>query len=223
MTDVTSKAGKQTAAKDLVLSAQVSANDAVFERLMRLHVADGATVADVTWGKGTFWKKIPKSRYVVLASDLKTGTDCRRLPYHDGSVDCVVLDPPYMEGFFRPNKGQLAHTQSDFRDRYSNGQVLETYGLKYHAAVLDLYKRAAVEAWRVLREGGTLIVKCQDEVSNHKQNLTHVEIINELAVQYYCKDLFVVVRRDTPHGKRIHKQQHARKNHSYFLVFKRLD
>lgn len=203
----------------MILSAATTTNDVVFEQLMRLHVKNGATVADVTWGKGTFWKRVPEGRYKVLPSDLKTGVDCRKLPYADASVDCVVLDPPYMEGFFRPHAKQLAHTKSDFRDRYSNGTVLETHGLKYHAAVLDLYKRAAVEAWRVLRPKGVLVVKCQDEVSNHLQNLTHVEIINELAVTYYCKDLFVVVRRDTPHGKRMKKQQHARKNHSYFLVF----
>jgi hypothetical protein len=62
------------------------------------------------------------------------------------------------------------------------------------AAVLDLYFRASKEAHRVLRDGGILIVKCQDEVSANKQRLTHVEIINELnRLGFYAKDLFVVV------------------------------
>jgi hypothetical protein len=35
----------------------------------------------------------------------------------------------------------------------------------------------------------------------------------------YTKDLFVVVRRNRPGVSRLKKQAHARKNHSYFLVF----
>jgi hypothetical protein len=90
---------------------------------------------------------------------------------------------------------------------------------KYHAAILSLYLDAAKEAYRVLRVNGTLIVKCQDEVSANKQWLTHVEIVNACAeMGYYAKDLFVVVRTNRPVSSRILKQVHARKNHSFFLV-----
>ncbi len=64
------------------------------------------------------------------------------------------------------------------------------------------------------------IVKCQDEVSANRQNLTHVEIVNAyLDMGFHCKDLFVVVRPNRPSMSRVVKQVHARKNHSYFLVF----
>jgi len=64
------------------------------------------------------------------------------------------------------------------------------------------------------------IVKCQDEVSANLQRLTHVELINEYAkMGYYAKDLFVVVRQNAPCITRLKQQVHARKNHSYFLVF----
>ena len=54
----------------------------------------------------------------------------------------------------------------------------------------------------------------------NKQNLTHVEIINAYAdMALRCKDLFVVVRPNRPGVSRMIKQVHARKNHSYFLVF----
>lgn len=72
----------------------------------------------------------------------------------------------------------------------------------------------------MLRPGGKLIVKCQDEVSANKQHLTHVEIINGYAdMGFSCKDLFVLVRTNRPGVSRIKTQVHARKNHSYFLVF----
>lgn len=207
---------------DVVLSASVAGNADVFPQVLALHVPDGATVADVTWGKGVFWQNVPRRCYNLLATDLKTGVDCRQLPYPDSSVECVVLDPPYMEGLFRQSTNQMAGAGSHgaFRQNYSNGLPTDGSGPKWHAAVLDLYFAAGREALRVLKPEGVLIVKCQDEVSANKQCLTHVELINEFdSYGFYCKDLFVVVRTNRPVVSRLKKQEHARKNHSYFLVF----
>ena len=72
----------------------------------------------------------------------------------------------------------------------------------------------------MLCDRGVFIVKCQDEVSANRQNLTHVEVITAYAdMGFFCKDLFVVVRPNKPGMSRLLKQAHARKNHSYFLVF----
>jgi DNA methylase len=207
---------------DVVLSAHLGGNAEVFPRILALHVPKGSTIADVTWGKGVFWADVPRTWYKVLASDLKTGTDCRKLPYVDGSIDAVVLDPPYMEGLFRKSTDHMAGggSHAAFRENYSNGLTTEEGGPKWHAAVTDLYFKAGREAHRVLREEGVLIVKCQDEVSANRQCLTHVEIINEFETfGFYCKDLFVVMRTNRPIIARLKKQEHARKNHSYFLVF----
>jgi hypothetical protein len=57
-------------------------------------------------------------------------------------------------------------------------------------------------------------------VSAGKQRLTHVEIINEYEKKgFVVKDLFVVVLKNAASVSRIVKQLHARKNHSYFLIF----
>ncbi len=210
------------ATSDVTVSAHVSGNADVFPGILSLHVPAGWTVADVTFGKGVFWSKVPKGLYKLRSSDIQAGTDCRKLPYEDGSIDCVVLDPPYMEGLFRREQGHMAGqgTHAAFRNYYCNGETTKGSGPKWHAAVLDLYFKAGREAHRVLRNEGVFIVKCQDEVSANRQNLTHVEIINEYErYGFYCKDLFVVVRRNAPVVSRIIKQVHARKNHSYFLVF----
>ena len=207
---------------DVVLSSHLSGNADVFPQVLALHVPKGSTVADVTWGKGAFWQDVPPSAYKLLASDMKTGTDCRNLPYESGSIDALVLDPPYMEGLFRKSTGHMAGggSHAAFRENYSNGLATEEGGPKWHAAVTDLYFKAGREAHRVLREEGVLIVKCQDEVSANRQCLTHVEIINEFETYgFYCKDLFVVMRTNRPVIARLKKQEHARKNHSYFLVF----
>ncbi|MBI2862759.1 MAG: site-specific DNA-methyltransferase [Chloroflexi bacterium] len=212
------------ATSDVVVSAYIAGNAEVFCRVLALHVPPGAVVADVTYGKGVFWQRVPKDRYILHLTDIQTGVDCRVLPYPDSSHDCVVLDPPYMEGLFRQSRDHLAGSgnYSAFRQHYSNGEETNG-GPKYHGAVLDLYFRAGREAHRVLRDGGVLIVKCQDEVSANQQHLTHVEIINEYErIGFYTKDLFVVVRPNRPAVSRLLRQEHARKNHSYFIVFVKL-
>src|SRR3990172_8998294 len=83
-----------------------------------------------------------------------------------------------------------------------------------------MYYKAGTEAHRVLKSNGVLIVKCQDEVSANTQRLMHVEIIIRYGeLGFYAKDLFVVIRQNSPCITRLKKQVHARKNHSYFLVF----
>lgn len=210
-----------TCSVPLVFSAHVGANAQCFAQLMSLHVQQGAKVADVTYGRGNFWKCIPKGQYDVKATDLTNGVDCRKLPYECATIDAVVLDPPYVAGFFRPHK--VGEAYQDFTDRYSAG--FSEDGPRYHDGVLALYRDAATEAWRVLKTGGKLVLKCQDEVHAGKQYLTHIEIVNMLAAQYHPKDLFVVMRNGgnfaTRGRAKAARQHHARKNHSYFLVFEK--
>lgn len=206
---------------DVVMSASVRGNADIFPEILTLHVSEGSKIADVTYGTGVFWKNVDLSKYELLPSDLATGVDCRALPYENESLDTLVLDPPYMEGLLRPNKEHKAGggTYSAFREYYSNGDET-SHGPKWHAAVTDLYFKAGLEAFRVLKENGVMIVKCQDEVSANRQWLTHVEIINHYeSLGFYTKDLFVVVRVNKAGISRLKKQVHARKNHSYFLVF----
>ncbi len=217
----------------LIMSAHIGTNDDVFPKVLSLHVDNGAKITDVTYGKGVFWKQVPPDKYDLVATDInpekspdtEEGVDCRNLPYEDDSFDCVVLDPPYASGFFRddaekrPGKG----TYESFRDSYTSANT--DTSSKYHQAVLDLYFAAGKEAKRVLRDSGTFIVKVQDEVSANTQHLTHIEITNfyERELDFYTKDLFVVVRPNDPHVTGIERQVHARKNHSYFMVYERCE
>ncbi|MGK2882584.1 MAG: DNA methyltransferase [Mycobacterium sp.] len=213
-----SQQGKAT--NDLVLSSYAGINADVFPAILDLYAGTGAIVADVTYGTGAFWRKVNRPDLQLLATDLSTGTDCRALPYADASIDVVVLDPPYMH-----TPGQGAHVgHQNFETYYRNNAIAADGSAKYHEAVLALYFDAGKEAARVLKDGGILIVKCQDEVCANRQRLTHVEIINEYQGYGFCaEDLFVVTRSGRPGLSRMIRQRHARKNHSYFLVFWKAD
>jgi hypothetical protein len=207
--------GKPT--NKLVFSAYQGTNDAVFPSILELYVSAGSTVADITFGRGVFWKAVPKDRYKLLATDLKTGVDCRSLPYGENSLDCVVFDPPYMH-----TPGGTAHVNHQNYENYYANNVVNGSGKKYHEAVLDLYFKTAHEAKRVLKSEGIFIVKCGDEVCANQQRLTHVELINEFSTYgFVVEDLFVLLRNNRPGVSVILRQVHARKNHSYFLVFRK--
>lgn len=211
---------------ELVLSAHQGNNDELFPSILSLYVAPGSVIADVTFGRGVFWKRVPKDRYRLFATDLKTGVDCRSLPYKTGGIDCVVFDPPYMH-----TPGGTAHVGHQSYERYYRNNVPQSgrassgtagSGAKYHEAVLELYFQAAEEAHRVLRDDGIYLVKCADEVCANQQRLTHVELVNELTRKgFVVEDLFVLVRNNRPGLSRVIRQMHARKNHSYFLVFRK--
>ena len=128
-------AGKATT--DLVKSAHVGGNAELFASILRLHVRPGSRIADVTFGLGSFWREVDlaASGYELHASDIEAGAngangiavesytapvDCRALPYPDASIDMVVLDPPYIEGFYRANQGHRAGsgTHASFRGAY---------------------------------------------------------------------------------------------------------
>ncbi len=204
------------ATNDLVFSASVEGNDSVFPKILKLYVRTESVVADITYGKGAFWRNVQPGAYDLRKTDIQDGVDCRKLPYKDGELDCVVFDPPYMH-----TPGGTAHTShSPFEKHYRNNASGNQTESKYHEAVLDLYRDGSREAYRVLKAQGVFIVKCQDEVCANRQRLTHIEIIQMCEnMGFVTEDLFVVVRRNRPGVSRMVRQVHARKNHSYFLVF----
>lgn len=216
---------------ELILSAYRADSSELFPRILDLHVDDGIRIADVTHGRGIFWQNVDlEGRQMELyTSDIRQKTedltilgDCRALPYKDSSLDCLILDPPYAEGYYRRNKEQLAGNGSHrkFREAYSVGREYTGAG-KYHQAVLDTYFEGGKEAKRVLKPNGTLIIKIMDEVSSNTQELAHIQVTNfyERELNFYSRDLFIQIRKEIPTVTGMKRQVHARKNHSYFMVY----
>jgi len=203
-----------TPSNALIHTAMNGTNDLLFPQILSLYVGLDSKIADVTYGKGVFWRRVPGDAYRILPTDLQNGVDARSLPYEERSIDCVVFDPPYMH-----TPGGTAHVNHQNYEGYYKNNVAQSKK-KYHEAVLELYFEAAQEAFRVLKPNGVYIVKCADEVCANQQRLTHVEIINELTrYGFVVEDLFVLVQNGKPGVSRVLRQVHARKNHSYFIVF----
>jgi hypothetical protein len=196
-----------------ILAVSVGANSAMIRDAVKLYIADGAVVADVTFGRGAFWTETDLVRFTLLKSDLNpangeiTRADLRHLPYADASVDVEVLDPPYAYHI------QTTHL---FSRRFSRGTPNMTLD-----EIRDLFREGMVEARRVLKPGGLLWVKCKDSTESGAQRWQHVEVYNDaLALGFAAKDLFLVIS-PPPIASFWKRQRSARKAHSYLWIFQK--
>ncbi len=144
-----------------ILTALTGSNADLLPRILELYVPEGSIIADVTAGKLAFWKNIDITKYDLRATDLLTGTDFRHLPYAEASIDALILDPPYMHA------GATVHL--GLQSRYNNASVP-----RGHEGIIRLYGGGIIEASRVLKQKGLIVIKCQDETESGKQRFSQV-------------------------------------------------
>ncbi len=188
-------------------------------RLGYLHRYD--IILDPTFGRGTWWKRwTPAPPGRLVAHDLNprlspTGESCdfRNLPYDRDTFDAVVLDGPY----------KLNGT--------STVSVDERYGVECYASWQDrhtLIRDGMTECSRVLRGGGVLLVKCQDQVCSGRIRWQSDEFSAHGATLGLVKvDQFYFLGGGRPQPARsrmdgkVSGQQHAYGRPSCLLVFAR--
>lgn len=206
---------------EYVLTSKLcSTNAEQFPEVLKLYVQPGAKVLDMTFGNGVFWKNIPVAAYNVTKNDIDPTRgnehyDFTALPDSwSESFDCVILDPPYM------GVGGIETLKESIDRGYSNKARAKKSG-RGISAVRRLYAGGIIQAWKVLKKSGILIVKCMDEVESGQQNFMHVDIMELCRVLGFKKeDLFIYVNKHRP-TIRHEKQIHARRNHSYWVVSRR--
>ena len=189
-----------------VVSAIAGTNAELMENVARLWIKDGDVIADVTYGRGAFWKRLPEP-YAKhdLALD---GVDCRDLPYAENTFDCVVIDPPY-----RPGHGSKGFGENGMAKAYQLGP-LDTIN-----DVLDLYRAAIVEAWRVLVPGGRLMVKCQDLSYANRLHLVTLDVLRDITENgFELADQFLLVNTPNLSSGAWKGQERARRSHSVLWV-----
>lgn len=164
---------------------------------------------DPTYSKGNFYKNIEKPKYksdLFPQSSEVIQSDAANLWLDNESIQSIMFDPPFIAG----------HTKEK-----PTGIIGERFhGFRYIPDLWEWYDKCLTEFHRVLKPNGVLVFKCQDTISSGKQWLSHVHIINKAEeLGFYPKDLFVLTAKSRIIGHNHQKQQHARKFHSYFLVF----
>ena len=192
-------------------------NSDLIKEVSDFYIKDGDFVADVTWGKGVFWKKVDTTRFWFFPTDLLTmdvSHDFRALPYDNEVFNHVILDPPYMHS---PGKTMLS---KNYQNTAAHGQksTIKTRTI-YHNEIIEDYEKGMQEAWRVLEPGGMLWVKCKDEIESGWQRWSHIEIYADARkIGFVGKDLFILVPTAKVNSNHA-RQLHARKTHSYLWLF----
>lgn len=177
--------------------------------IIQLYCPDGFDL-DPTYSKGVFYKNIPEPRLKFDLNPQIAGVqqaNCTNLPIETESLGSIVFDPPFVAAMPKIKATGIITTRFGY---YSNIQT-ELWSM-YHQALREFY--------RILKFNGILIFKCQDTIDSSKQYLSHVEIINAaVKLGFYPKDLFILLAKSRLMSPNMRVQQHARKFHSYFLVF----
>ncbi len=172
-------------------------------RLGYLHADQ--VVLDATFGRGVFWNTWRPDRLVTL--DKRTAADVRgdftRLPFPAATFDAVVLDGPYKLNGTDVGEGERygVHERATWQDRHA-----------LICAGID-------DCTRVLRPGGVLLVKCQDQVCSGAvrwqtdEFTRHAETLGLTKIDRLDR----LGHRPQPAGRR---QVHAHGRPSSLLIFR---
>ncbi|MFB0516287.1 MAG: hypothetical protein ACETWG_06755 [Candidatus Neomarinimicrobiota bacterium] len=172
-------------------------------------------ILDATVNIGRFWRG---SIRPVIGLDIdkryrpSVVGDNRWMPFANESFDVVIYDPPHI-----PNQGK--DRSKDFNIRF--GLVLRSsaendYNFSY------LYPPFVEEAYRVLRPEGILFCKITDYVHNHRYQWAHIELVIAASNAGFCPcDCIVKFRKGPIVDPKWKNAHHARRQHCYWLVFRK--
>jgi SAM-dependent methyltransferase len=180
--------------------------DELLQAVSKLYLAGKCFELDPCFNKGSFYKKWARPR---LIGDLKPvykwcpEMDVRALPWDFWNLESAVFDPPYSIG---------------------GGHMAERYGAFNSAAeMFEFFDKALENFHRVLRPGGTLVVKVQDASAGGQNFFSHIHMANYGRENgFELVDMFILVTRLKLRDKRTVSRM-ATKEHCFFLVFKRVE
>jgi hypothetical protein len=175
------------------------------------------TILDATVNDGRFWRG---STRPVIGLDVELRhspaivADNTTMPFRDGSFEVVVYDPPHI-----PNQGR--DRSKDFNTRF--GLVLRS-SKETHYTFSHTFPAFVREAYRVLRQEGILLCKITDYIHHHRYQWAHIEFINAArAAGLSPCDCIVKVRKGPIVDPRWKTAHHSRRQHCYWLVFRKSD
>lgn len=185
----------------------------LLKALLKIHNEDNDIELDPMYFKGNFYKNgvnAPKYKFDINPQvENVVKANAKNLPLDNESIGCMILDPPFLfEKRNREQKNYVSQTHTMFHNGF---EELE-----------ECYKGILKEAYRVLKNKGILIFKCQD-YTDAKTTMTHCYVWEwAKEVGFYAKDIAIL---NIPQSKIYNpnlKQRHFRKTHTYFWVFQKV-
>src|SRR5216117_1893113 len=188
----------------------------LLERLLQFYPRKSPRrILDATVNGGRFWRG---SKRTVVGIDIESAhkpgivADNTRMPFADAFFDVVVYDPPHI-----PNQGK--DKQKDFNTRFGLGGRSP----KENAYTFThLYPPFLSEAYRILISEGVLFCKIADYVHHHQYQWAHIELIQAATlVGFRPCDCIIKTRTAPIVDPRWKVAHHSRRQHSYWLIFRK--
>jgi hypothetical protein len=186
----------------------------IIRDILYLHADNKPIDCDPTYSTGHFykdWAQPPKYKFDKFPQSPGTvEATSDKLPLDQNSVSVIMFDPPFVMEGEHSNEAQNGSCITG--KRFSSFRNFEE--------LKEMYSLSLKEFSRVLYNKGIVIFKCQDVVVCGLNHFTHSWLMFE-AIKYgfYPKDLFILLAKNRLNDGRV--QQHARKYHCYFWVFKK--
>lgn len=214
---------------------------AILRDIMDLHMNGEPFDADPTYSVGNFYGKfkrkvkekqedgsfiekeeefeIPQPKYKFDVDPQVEGVEkldpWGKWPLEDASVMYLNFDPPFVIG------------PRDCASMYNNKKGSNIIGKRFSsyypvAELLSSYYHHLQEAYRVLKDDGKIVFKCQNTTTGGKElNSTAWVWLCASSLGFEVLDRFALISNQRLISGKVKKQQHARKYDSYFYVLKK--
>jgi SAM-dependent methyltransferase len=172
-------------------------------------------ILDATVNGGRFWRE---SKRPVIGIDIESKhrprviADNTLMPFRSRVFDVVVYDPPHI-----PNQGK--DNLKDFNVRF--GLVLRS-PKEQHYNFSHTFPPFLAEAYRVLKVEGILLCKITDYIHHHRYQWAHIELTEAArAVGFRACDCIIKIRKGPIMDPKWKTAHHSRRQHCYWLVFRK--
>lgn len=210
----------------------------ILNNIIRLHNNGKSFDCDPTFSIGNFYGEfnitnengetvkinIPQPKYKFDVNPQVEGVNkiepMSKLPLDDNSIDSICIDLPFV---ISCGPSMETPNYDENGNKAKNNMISRRFACYYPVSeLLKSYKHWIEESYRILREDGILVFKCQPTITGSKMlNSPYYSRLIAESVGFDSLDEFILLAKNRLISGKINKQQHARSFHSYFLVFKK--
>lgn len=183
--------------------------DEILQAILSLYIKGDSFDCDLTYSLGYFYKRIkpPRMKFdkYPQSEDVLPLQQARELP--NGSISSVVVDLPFILNTDYSARKSMMST------RFNYFRTLEE--------LLEVNEDMMHLAYRLLSDGGYLIMKTMDfKTSNRQVWTSHFIHSKGVEIGFEVIDIFVLIRKNRVLYSR-GEQKCSRKYHSFFYVFRK--
>lgn len=222
MSDIETKLNNSTIIKNISFDQKE-----ILYNIMQLHNNGKPFDCDMTASSLKFYEEKKSDKYVIpepkilmdvypQREDIIKIYPYEKLPLENNSIESIVIDLPFVVSPF---------TSPSVVNKTEGANIISNRFASFYP-VSDLYiqyKWWIDEAYRVLKDGGICVFKCQSTVSGGIQHwVEEYSFMCAMNIGFYVKDKFILEAKARLISPTKYKaQQHARRYTSVFWVFEK--